>query len=42
MKYLRNLIILIVGLYVLTLGLIYVDVYDSRPVISLFKKMQSD
>ena len=42
MKYLRNLIILIVGLYVLTLGLIYVDVYDSRPIISLFKKMQSD
>ena len=42
MKYLRNLIILIVGLYVLTLGLIYVDVYDSRPLISLFKKMQSD
>ena len=42
MKHLRNLIILIVGLYVLTLGLIYVDVYDSRPVISLFKKMQSD
>ena len=42
MKYLRNLIILVVGLYILTLGLIYVDVYDSRPVISLFKKMQSD
>ena len=42
MKYLRNLIILIVGLYVLTLGLVYVDVYDSRPIISLFKKMQSD
>ncbi len=42
MKYLRNLIILIVGLYILTLGLIYVDVYDSRPLISLFKKMQSD
>ena len=42
MKYLRNLIILIVGLYFLTLGLVYVDVYDSRPLISLFKKMQSD
>ena len=42
MKYLRNLIILIVGLYILTLGLVYVDVYDSRPLISLFKKMQSD
>ena len=42
MKYLRNLIILIVGLYILTLGLVYVDVYDSRPLISLFKKMQLD
>jgi len=42
MKYLRNLIILIVGLYILTLGLVYVDVYDSRPLLSLFKKMQSD
>tara|TARA_Y100000768_G_scaffold239298_1_gene181197 strand:+ start:165 stop:2312 length:2148 start_codon:yes stop_codon:yes gene_type:complete len=42
MKYLRNLIILIVGLYILTLGFVYVDVYDSRPLISLFKKMQSD
>ena len=42
MKYLRNLIILVVGLYILTLGLVYVDVYDSRPLISLFKKMQSD
>ena len=42
MKYLRNLIILIIGLYILTLGLVYVDVYDSRPLISLFKKMQSD
>ena len=42
MKYLRNLIILIVGLYILTLGLVYVDVYDSRPLISLFKKIQSD
>ncbi len=42
MKYLRNLIILIVGLYILTLGLVYVDVDDSRPLISLFKKMQSD
>ena len=42
MKYLRNLIVLIIGLYILTLGLVYVDVYDSRPLISLFKKMQSD
>ena len=42
MKYIRNIIILVVGLYILTLGLVYVDVYDSRPLISLFKKMQSD
>ncbi len=42
MKHLRNAILFIVGLYVLTLGLVYVDVYDSRPIISLFKNIQSD
>ncbi len=42
MKYLRNAILVIIGLYVLTLGLVYVDVYDSRPIISLFKNIQSD
>ena len=42
MKYLRNATLVIIGLYVLTLGLVYVDVYDSRPIISLFKNIQSD
>ena len=42
MKYLRNAILVIIGIYVLTLGLVYVDVYDSRPIISLFKNIQSD
>ena len=42
MKYLRNAILVIIGLYVLILGLVYVDVYDSRPIISLFKNIQSD
>ena len=42
MKLLRNVILIIIGIYVLTLGLVYVDVYDSRPIISLFKNMQSD
>ena len=42
MKHLRNAVLVIIGLYVLTLGLVYVDVYDSRPIISLFKNIQSD
>ena len=42
MKHLRNAILVIIGIYVLTLGLVYVDVYDSRPIISLFKNIQSD
>ncbi len=42
MKHLRNGILVIIGLYVLILGLVYVDVYDSRPIISLFKNIQSD
>ncbi len=42
MKLLRNVILIIIGIYILTLGLVYVDVYDSRPIISLFKNMQSD
>ena len=42
MKHLRNAILVIIGLYVLTLGLVYVDVYDSRPIISLFKNIQTD
>ena len=42
MKHLKNAILVIIGIYVLTLGLVYVDVYDSRPIISLFKNIQSD
>ena len=42
MKHLRNALLLIVGLYILTLGLVYVDVYDSRPIVNLFKNLQSD
>ncbi len=42
MKYLRNAFLTIIGLYILILGLVYVDVYDSRPIISFFKNIQSD
>ncbi len=42
MKYLRNAFLTVIGLYILTLGLVYVDVYDSRPIISIFKNIQSD
>ena len=42
MKYLRNALLTVIGLYLITLGLVYVDVYDSRPIISLFKNIQSD
>ena len=42
MKHLRNAILIIIGIYVLTMGLVYVDVYGSRPIISLFKNIQSD
>ena len=42
MKHLRNAFLTVIGLYILTLGLVYVDVYDSRPIISLFKNIQSD
>ena len=42
MKYIRNAFLVFVGLYILTLMFIYVDVYDSRPLISLFKKIQSN
>jgi len=42
MKYLRNLLLSLFGLYILTLMFIYIDVYDSRPLINLFKKFQSD
>ena len=42
MKHIRNTLLVFVGLYILTLMFIYVDVYDSRPLISLFKKIQSN
>ena len=42
MKYFRNLLLSLFGLYILTLMFIYIDVYDSRPLINLFKKFQSD
>ena len=42
MKYLKKFLFVIIGLYIITLGLVYVDVYDSRPIVNLFKKLQSD
>ena len=39
---LKKLLIAIPVLYIITLGLVYVDVYDSRPIINLFKNIQSD
>ena len=42
MKHIRNTLLVFIGLYILTLMFIYVDVYDSRPLISLFKKIQSN
>ncbi len=42
MKLIRNASLIIISIYILTLGLVYVDVYDSRPIISLFKNIQSD
>jgi hypothetical protein len=42
MKHLRNAFLTVIGLYILTLGLVYVDVYDSRPIINIFKNIQSD
>ena len=42
MKHIRNTLLVFIGLYILTLMFIYIDVYDSRPLISLFKKIQSN
>ena len=42
MKYLRNSLLLIFGIYISILGMVYVDVYDSRPILNLFKNIQSD
>ena len=41
-KLLKRILLIIPVVYVLTLALIYFDVYDKRPVLSLFKKTQSD
>ena len=41
MKYVKG-IALLISLYIITLGLIYIDIEDSRPIISLFKNLQSD
>ena len=42
MKLLKKLVIAFVLIYVITLGLVYVDVYDSRPIVNLFKNFQTD
>ena len=42
MKLLKKLLIAFVLIYVITLGLVYVDVYDSRPIVNLFKNFQTD
>jgi hypothetical protein len=42
MKYIRNGLLALIGIYITTLGFIYIDIEDSRPIISLFKNLQSD
>ena len=42
MKYLRNFFLIVFGIYVTVLGFVMVDVSDARPLISLFKNIQSD
>ena len=42
MKYLRNFFLIVFGIYVTVLGFVMVDVTDARPLISLFKNIQSD
>ena len=42
MKYIRNILLLLVGLYVFSLVFISIDINDSRPLVSLFKKLQTD
>jgi len=36
MKYIKNIIFVVIGLYITTLLLIYFDLEEKRPVISLF------
>ena len=42
MKYIKNVVLLVVGLYVTTLFFIYLDLEEKRPIISLFKLFQSN
>ena len=42
MKYLGKGILVLVSLYFLVLGFVYFDVYEKRPLISLFKLLQSN
>ena len=42
MKYIKNVALLVVGLYVTTLFFIYLDLEEKRPIISLFKLFQSN
>ena len=42
MKHLKYLILILAGLYLVTFGFVIIDVSDSRPLVSLFKKFQSD
>ena len=42
MKYLRNFFLIVFGIYATVLGFVMVDVSDARPLISLFKNIQSD
>ena len=41
-KILKGILIAVPAVYLLTLSLIYLDIYDKRPVLSLFKNLQSD
>ena len=38
----KKIIIAVPIIYITVLGLVYIDVYDSRPIINLFKNIQSD
>ena len=42
MKYLRNFFLIVFGIYATVFGFVMVDVSDARPLISLFKNIQSD
>ena len=42
MKYIRNILLSLVGVYILSLVFISIDINDNRPFVSLFKKLQTD